>query len=223
MNETSIARAATPTVRSRRRFSTVLALSLLTGAVLVSTVAGPGPAAWAADPPKPGTPGSPAEVSTVTGTVQPLSAGRGYVDGDGGVPLDDWGDEGTIRSNGSYSHSNVAGLWQTILWADGLLSQSQIDCQFGPITAAATRTWQRTYMPGRPETGAADPATWARADDFIGNDPLGPEYFRYLGLGGRFIQLHRYGAGVSNPHRFDVNFFGEWRGSWYNSVTISFC
>jgi hypothetical protein len=208
---------AVPTVRRKQRLSTVLALSLFAGAVLV---AGPGQGAWAAESPRSG---PPAVASTGTGAVGLLSAARGYVDGNGGIPNDDWGDEGTVRPNGSYSHSTVAGLWQTILWADGLLNADQIDCQFGPITSAATRTWQRTYMAGRPDTGAADPPTWARADDFIGNDPLGPEYFRYLGLGGRFIQLHRYGPGVSNPNRYDVNFFGEWRGSWYNSVTISFC
>jgi hypothetical protein len=224
VNGIRIRSKAVPIGRGRKWFSTARSLGLVAGVVLVSTLAGPGQGAWAAEPPKPG----PAESSTATPAsgIAPLSAGRGYIDGDDGTPTDDWRDEGTVRPNGSYWFSNVAGLWQTVLWADGLLNQNLIDCRFGNITSAATRAWQRTYLAGTPnsDTGAADPNTWGRADDFIVPDPvLGGEYFRYLGTGGRYILFHRYGGGILNPYRYDVNFFGEWRGTWYNSVSISFC
>jgi hypothetical protein len=143
---------------------------------------------------------------------------RGYVDGTADQH-DDWGDEATLSNGGSYWHSNYAALFQTVLWADGFLAQGQIDCRFGPQTAAAARAWQANF--GLPQTGQFDAASRTWADDFIAAE--GGEYFHYIGTGGRTIQFHRWGGGVSNPYKYDVNFFGEWRGSWYNTANLSFC
>ncbi len=36
---------------------------------------------------------------------------------------------------------------QSILWSAGLLSSSQVDGLWGPITASATKTWQSRHSP----------------------------------------------------------------------------
>ncbi|MFI7578170.1 peptidoglycan-binding protein [Micromonospora sp. NPDC049497] len=69
------------------------------------------------------------------------SASQGYVIGSGDV-TDDFGDEGTLRRGGAYANSGATGLWQWILYADGYLTSSDIDCEFGPTTEAATKKWQ---------------------------------------------------------------------------------
>ncbi|WP_328678476.1 peptidoglycan-binding protein [Streptomyces sp. NBC_00322] len=89
------------------------------------------------------------------------SSTQGYVAGSGSV-LDDFGDEGTLRRGGTYANSGATGLWQSILYADGFLSVSDIDCQFGPTTEAATKRWQQTY--GLTADGVVGPATFGRAD-----------------------------------------------------------
>lgn len=74
----------------------------------------------------------------------------GYVAGSG-VRTDDWGDEGEISTN-SYRNSGATGLWQWVLYADGAIEsnggafdQADIDCDFGPNTVAATKSWQRDH------------------------------------------------------------------------------
>ncbi|MFC3383511.1 peptidoglycan-binding protein [Couchioplanes caeruleus subsp. azureus] len=200
---------------------TLAAGGLAADRLAAGTLAAGGPAAGGpAVGPKPVPPPSGSGSAPTTGADALRNPSRGYVDGVDDQ-RDDWGDEATLSNHGSYWRSNYAALWQTILWADGHMNEADIDCEFGPQTEANTRAWQATY--GLPQTGKADTASRTFADNFINSDPLGPEYFRYLGTGGRYIQFHRYGGGVSNPYRYDVNFFGEWRGSWYNSVSLSRC
>lgn len=69
---------------------------------------------------------------------------RGYVDGAGTVK-DDLGNEGTLCNGCAYSNSNYTGMWQHILWADGKLGVGGIDCQFGPTTRDATKSWQGSH------------------------------------------------------------------------------
>lgn len=92
-----------------------------------------------------GTIGALAAVTLVL-SASPASAsnsynGRAYVYG-AGAWTDDWDDEG-ILSTSSNTSSNATCLWQKILWADGLLSSSDIDGIFGNGTKTATETWQR--------------------------------------------------------------------------------
>ncbi|HET9140341.1 hypothetical protein [Actinophytocola sp.] len=84
--------------------------------------------------------------ATVVVTPVPASANvsQGYVlgVGFGDDALDDWDDEGPLSVSENL-HSNVVAMWQQVLWADGLLPWSGIDCWFGSQTAEATRTWKR--------------------------------------------------------------------------------
>jgi hypothetical protein len=92
------------------------------------------------------------------------------VDGFGPV-TDDWGDHfgdlGNSLCNGcadSFNTDTVM-MWQAILVAEGFLDVSQIDGQFGPITANATWQWQNRYQIGR--DGQVGNQTWTRADDLL--------------------------------------------------------
>ncbi|WP_433605899.1 peptidoglycan-binding domain-containing protein [Dactylosporangium sp. CA-139114] len=77
----------------------------------------------------------------VSTTPASASASSGYISGSGDW-TDDWGDEGLL-STSSYAHSNVAAMWQAILWADGQSDYfASIDCRFGSKTNAATESWQ---------------------------------------------------------------------------------
>jgi hypothetical protein len=85
---------------------------------------------------------------------------------------------------GCISVGNAVALWQSILWANGKLSNvGQIDSQFGPMTRAATIDWQndvrydwngvRLLADGR-----AGPRSWFAAQTFC-NDRLVGDYVVY--------------------------------------------
>jgi hypothetical protein len=81
---------------------------------------------------------------------------------------DDWADEGEVAQN-NHALSGATGLWQAVLWADGAIEQDgtrfdagDIDCQFGPNTAAATRNWQ-AVRGGLTVDGRAGRNTWTAA------------------------------------------------------------
>ena len=81
-----------------------------------------------------------AAVSTAPASA---SASSGYIHGVDSW-ADDWWDEGVISST-QYTHCNATAMWQAILWADGRLSYSGIDCWFGSTTTSATEAWQSTH------------------------------------------------------------------------------
>ncbi|MFG2944183.1 peptidoglycan-binding domain-containing protein [Streptomyces adustus] len=91
-------------------------------------------------------------------TAQAATA-QGYVDG-WDYYKDDWADEGLLSTT-QHANSGATGLWQLVLWQDGYLSESDVDCQFGPRTQAATKKWQAHYL------GAAE------ADGVVGNKTFG--------------------------------------------------
>jgi hypothetical protein len=77
-------------------------------------------------------------------------------------PTNDWADEGTMSSS-SHRYSIATGLWQHVLYADGYLSASDVDCDFGPRTTTATKAWQSDHGVG--VDGKVGPQTLGRADD----------------------------------------------------------
>ena len=83
----------------------------------------------------------------------------GYISGSG-VVTDDLNDEGTLSTT-SHSFSGAVWLWQTILVADGYLSNSARDCQFGSGTKAATKLWQAAH--DLDDDGIVGPATFTAA------------------------------------------------------------
>ena len=97
------------------------------------------------------------------------SASQGYISVSGtSVLSDDWADEGELARD-TFPNSNATGLWQRVLYADGFLSLSDIDCRFGPTTERATRNWQAWR--GLRDDGRAGPRTFGRADDQLRTTP----------------------------------------------------
>jgi peptidoglycan hydrolase-like protein with peptidoglycan-binding domain len=95
------------------------------------------------------------------GPTASATAGHGYLDGSGAL-TDDWGDEGTLSTT-AYAHSNLAAAWQGVLYADGYLSASGIDCRFGTATKNATKKWQSAH--GLTADGKVGPKTFGKADN----------------------------------------------------------
>ncbi|MGW1893499.1 peptidoglycan-binding domain-containing protein [Streptomyces sp. NPDC002004] len=82
-----------------------------------------------------------------------------YITGSGTL-ADDWrtldrlGDRREVRSD-------LPGLWQAVLWADGYLPQSAITCTYDAATRAATRVWQSNH--GLSADGVVGPTTYGFA------------------------------------------------------------
>lgn len=89
--------------------------------------------------------------------------GRAFVHGTGAVS-DDFDDEGVTNVT-THRNSNVACLWQTILWANGYLPSSGVDGVFGDQTDAATRNFQRDK--GLSADGSAGRNSWTKAGDTL--------------------------------------------------------
>jgi hypothetical protein len=103
-------------------------------------------------------------------TPASASQAQGFVGGASTV-TDDWGDEGTMSQTKNI-HSGATGLWQTVLWADGAKKSNgaaftlgDIDNDFGPNTAAATRNWQSRH--GLTVDGIVGPKTFGAADGHL--------------------------------------------------------
>jgi putative peptidoglycan binding protein len=82
-----------------------------------------------------------------------------YITGSG--PLaDDWR---TLPQLGSApaGRTDLAGLWQAVLWADGYLPDSDVTCGYDAVTRAATRVWQSNH--GLSADGIVGPATYGFA------------------------------------------------------------
>lgn len=100
--------------------------------------------------------------SSVSTTASP--AFRVYVSGEG-APADDWRDEGMLGEDLPL-RSDLAALWQTVLWADGYLRRDDVDCRFAGETLQATRAWQSNRKLGA--DGIVGPRTLARAGEQLG-------------------------------------------------------
>ncbi|WP_405093562.1 peptidoglycan-binding protein [Micromonospora sp. NBC_01392] len=149
---------------------------------------------------------------TLAMSAGPASANvsQGYVAGSG-TWTDDWGDEGPVSAS-TRSHSNVVAMWQMILWADGYLARSGVDCRFGPATTAATKQWQSAR--GLVSDGVVGSRTLARAATRLS---VYESWFYYDGVGSRFIYLGRQADG-----RWDMTLGPdlEWRLLSYTSANI---
>lgn len=75
-----------------------------------------------------------------------------------GDPRNDWNDEGPLSYG---AHSNAAALWQDVLYADGYIKHSDINCKFGKVTTAATKKWQKAHK--LTATGVVNGKTFAAA------------------------------------------------------------
>ncbi|MGC4806892.1 peptidoglycan-binding domain-containing protein [Micromonospora sp. DT233] len=139
------------------------------------------------------------------------SVSQGYITGSGDW-RDDWGDEGPVSAS-TRSHNNVVGAWQTILWADGYLTQADVDCRFGSATTAATKEWQSDR--GLVSDGVVGAQTLAKAATKL--DVYEQEgWYWYDGAGSNFIYFGRHADG-----KWDMSLpSGETRLLSYTSASI---
>ncbi|REE95248.1 peptidoglycan-binding domain-containing protein [Thermomonospora umbrina] len=98
------------------------------------------------------------------GGASAQGTGNKIVDGSGGQN-DDLTDEATLCNGCSYWNGNWAGMWQHLMYAEGKLYYSEIDCQFGSRTASATVSWQRAE--GLAADGIVGPDSRGRADNYL--------------------------------------------------------
>jgi hypothetical protein len=142
----------------------------------------------------------------LTSTATQASVAEGFVAGTD-IATDDFGDEGPVDSN-SRRQSLAAGMWQAILWADGAIEEngtvfdaSDIDCDFGPNTTAATRNWQARHGLSDVD-GSAGPQTLGRADNklklFPTQGDVGPSVVVYVGTLHSLTMIRKEGAGSAN-------------------------
>jgi hypothetical protein len=109
------------------------------------------------------------------------SASSGYISGSGAFE-DDLNDEGTL-SQVSHQRSGAVWLWQLILRADGY--SVSLDCQFGPGTASATKSWQSAH--GLSADGEVGPNTFTAAG----------RNWKYFGVSDGVNEARYYGSSSS--------------------------
>ncbi|MFG2731604.1 peptidoglycan-binding protein [Streptomyces canus] len=91
-----------------------------------------------------------ATILAVSTTPASAAASDGYIRGAGSI-YDDFGDEGTLSTT-SYSSSSATCFWQSVLYAEGAMKNSEyrfaksdIDGGFGSKTKYATRNLQHRW------------------------------------------------------------------------------
>ncbi|SEG09297.1 Putative peptidoglycan binding domain-containing protein [Thermomonospora echinospora] len=129
-----------------------------------------------------------------SGGVGVQGTGNKIVDG-AGVASNDLSDEATLCNGCGYWSGNYAGMFQYLLYADGKMAYSSIDCQFGGQTASAAANWQAAN--GLAADGIAGPDTRGRMDNYLAE--YGDGYVDYLGTSRilsfrRISDLYYYGG-----------------------------
>ncbi|MFE4798301.1 peptidoglycan-binding protein [Streptomyces sp. NPDC056708] len=113
---------------------------------------------------------------------------------------------------GRTQRSDLIGLWQGMLWADGYSARSGVTCRYDEATADATRIWQSNHHLSA--DGIVGPATWGAAAQRI--VPAG----RWM-----VYQGERYGL----PLRLDLDGVyevydtGRFHRLRTNAVTLTHC
>ncbi|MER7469083.1 peptidoglycan-binding protein [Streptomyces sp. NPDC097981] len=139
-----------------------------------------------------------------TATTAQAAPAEGWVDGWDNV-TDDWGDEGVLSTT-QHANSGATGVWQTILYNDGFLNESDIDCKFGPATAEATRKWQAKYLGASQADGVVGPKTFGKASSWLNQ----------FGWGSGFMYINYDGAIDHAKTRFFMRDYATGRYSFYN-------
>ncbi|MFF4490584.1 peptidoglycan-binding protein [Streptomyces sp. NPDC001544] len=130
-------------------------------------------------------------VATVLASVPAGAADRptaSYVTGRGALS-DDWRDEGLLDAR-EHPRSDLVGLWQSVLWADGYLARAFVTCRYDGRTQEATRVWQSNHGL------IADGVTGAQTLGFAAGRLVSrPPWTVYVGEW-YALPLRRTGAGV---------------------------
>ena len=136
--------------------------------------------------------------------------GGSYLRGAGAL-ADDWRTAGPLQESRTRP-SDLVGLWQGVLWADGYLPKSQVTCGYDAATAAATRTWQSNHQLSA--DGIVGPASFGAAGERLADTPPWTVY-----RGERYdLPLHRDAAGY-----YEVWDVGRFRRLRTDEVTLARC
>lgn len=108
--------------------------------------------------------------------------------------------------------SDVVGLWQSVLWADGYAPHSAVTCAYDRATAVATRIWQSNHRLSA--DGIVGAVTWGAALDRLA--PAGP-WTVYRG------ELHDVPLRLDRRGRYEVYDAGEFHPLHTGSVTLVQC
>ncbi|WP_052851328.1 peptidoglycan-binding domain-containing protein [Streptomyces avicenniae] len=163
---------------------------------------------------------------TLGATPAAAKASDGYVRGYD-TYVGDWGDEGVLKYNGEYDHSNATCLWQRVLWAEGAteidgtqFDATDIDGIFGRNTELASSSmqgrWDLEYV-----DGIVGASTFGRADNRLtvtgGSEARGRTlYLTYTGARFSFPLIRD----TQGRYQFqDRN--GTWRIAGYTTWTCS--
>ena len=113
---------------------------------------------------------------------------------------------------GHSRRSDLIGLWQSVLWADGYAARSSVTCTYDQATAEATRVWQSNHHLSA--DGIVGSATWGAAAERI--VPVG-QWMVYQGE--RYdLPLHQAPDGV-----YEVYDAGRFHRLRTNAVTLTRC
>ncbi|MFF4753668.1 peptidoglycan-binding domain-containing protein [Streptomyces sp. NPDC002514] len=145
-----------------------------------------------------------------TASTPPPADRPAYVTGSGAY-ADDWSDEPLLEAGGT-PHSDLIGLWQAILWADGYLPGSGITCAFDAATGGATQTWQANH--GLGADGIVGAATFGFAARRLVSTPPWTAY-----RGEKYtLPLRRGRGGI-----YEVYDAGRFHGLRTDAVTLASC
>ncbi len=128
-----------------------------------------------------------------------------------GMLADDWQD--APRLEAPHTHpSDLVGLWQAILWADGYLPRTRVTCAYDAATVAATRVWQSNHQ--LDADGIVGAATYRAVGRRLATAPPWTVYH-----GDRFhLPLRRDSDGT-----YEVWDVGRFQPLHLDSVTLSRC
>ncbi len=159
--------------------------------------------------------------TSLTGAA-PASADVCCSMGGKGVLTNDWGDNVTMGVETGQSLGNVVGVWQSVLWSDGFLSNCGVDGGFGWNTYYATESWQHSATPERDGTylwpdGVVGGATWAVADNRL--YASGSVVKRSGRVAGRVLYFQRGGGTGDGKYTWDWN-WGGWAYTGYSDRWI---
>ena len=113
---------------------------------------------------------------------------------------------------GRTPRSDLVGLWQSVLWADGYSARSGVTCTYDEATVEATRVWQSNHHLSA--DGIVGPATWGAAAERI--VPVG-QWMVYQG--------ERYGLPLRTAPDgvYEVYDAGRFHRLRTNAVTLTRC
>ncbi|MET8180428.1 peptidoglycan-binding protein [Streptomyces sp. NPDC005336] len=132
-----------------------------------------------------------------------------YVTGSGAL-ADDWQNQRWLRAG--VPPSDLVGLWQSVLWADGYLPKSAITCAYDTETGEATRKWQGNH--DLSADGIVGPASFGFAGRRLAQAPPWTVY-----RGEKYdLPLRRGRGGI-----YEVYDAGRFHGLRSDAVTLAVC